>query len=108
MAFGGSLPQINLGVQETFVVFRIQAVEKLFYKYNDAASALKNRGRPSTLDNPARLTERQFIPHIPPTLVKREPTRHCKVGCLKKDANRKKDKERNTDSCIIIAELVCA
>ncbi|GFU28012.1 piggyBac transposable element-derived protein 4 [Nephila pilipes] len=56
----------------------------VLHKYDKAASGLKNVGRPLTIDNPARLTERHFIAYIPPTPAKREPTRQCKVCCSKK------------------------
>ncbi|GFW06463.1 hypothetical protein TNCV_2187971 [Trichonephila clavipes] len=40
-----------------FRKLRIEVVEELFYKYDDAASGQKNAGKPPTVDNTARLSE---------------------------------------------------
>ncbi|GFU58256.1 DUF4817 domain-containing protein [Trichonephila clavipes] len=57
----------------TYYIFRIsnpQVVEKLLHKYDDTASEQKYHGRPTTVDNPVRLTKGHFISHIPPTPAK--------------------------------------
>ena len=88
-----------VGKRITFLEFRIQVVEELLHKYDDAASGQKNVGRPPAIDNPACLTERHFISHIPPTPAKREPTRQCKVCCSKKDKNGKKIRKETRFFC---------
>ncbi|GFV43372.1 hypothetical protein TNCV_1948851 [Trichonephila clavipes] len=64
MALGGSLPQINLGVQE---------YQNQYVGDDGAASGQKSPSRPPT-DIPARLCVRNFISHISPTPTKREHT----------------------------------
>ncbi|GFW81306.1 hypothetical protein TNCV_376541 [Trichonephila clavipes] len=59
----------------TFSEYRNEVAEVLFYKYEDADSGQRNSGKPSTVDNPARLSEWHFICSIYHTPAKREPTR---------------------------------
>ncbi|GFW29291.1 hypothetical protein TNCV_742331 [Trichonephila clavipes] len=43
--------------------FRIQVVEELLHKYDDAASEQNSFCRPPTVDNPTRFSERRLISH---------------------------------------------
>ncbi|GFV45451.1 piggyBac transposable element-derived protein 4 [Trichonephila clavipes] len=74
-------------------------MEEPLCKHEDAASGQKNPGRPPAVDNPARLSGRHFISHIPPTPAKIKSTRQCKVCCSKRDANGKKRRKETRYWC---------
>ncbi|GFU86579.1 hypothetical protein TNCV_4480151 [Trichonephila clavipes] len=66
---------------------RIQIEEELLHKSDDEASGQKKHGKTPPADNSAHLSKRHFMSHIPPTPVKREPSRHFKVCCSRNDAD---------------------
>ncbi|GFY08978.1 hypothetical protein TNCV_4661691 [Trichonephila clavipes] len=63
------------------VQFRIKVVEELLHIHDEIASGQRKPGRPPTVDNSTRLTERHFTSHIPPTSAKHESTRQRRVCC---------------------------
>ncbi|GFV95072.1 transposase [Trichonephila clavipes] len=76
--------------ESIFSIKQETATKKALACYVDI---LQNPSRLHTVDNPARLSERHFISHIPPTLTKHESTRHCKVCRSIKDTKGKKTRK---------------
>ncbi|GFT50514.1 piggyBac transposable element-derived protein 4 [Trichonephila clavipes] len=71
-------------------------VEESFQRYSDRDNC-SGPEKPSSTLKPLRLTARHFASHIPPNPIKREPQRQCAVSCSRKDANGKKNSQRNTN-----------
>ncbi|GFU13864.1 piggyBac transposable element-derived protein 4 [Trichonephila clavipes] len=71
-------------------------VEESIRKYSDRDNC-SGPGRSSSTLNPLRLTARHFASHIPSNPIKREPRRQCAVCCSRKDANGKKNSQKNTN-----------
>ncbi|GFU67671.1 hypothetical protein TNCV_1644201 [Trichonephila clavipes] len=89
----------------TFLKFRIEVVEELFYNCDDRASGQSNPGRPTTVDNPARLSEPHFISHIFLLLLQTEAYKTVQSLLFKK-MEVEKILGRKHDSGVIIAEEV--
>ncbi|PRD22250.1 UNVERIFIED_CONTAM: hypothetical protein NCL1_49576 [Trichonephila clavipes] len=63
---------------------------RLLHKYDVTDSEQNNPSKPLEVDNTARLSERYFISHIPPTLAKCQPISTLQSLLLKKGCKRKK------------------
>lgn len=74
-----------------FGEFRLSLIRQILQEYHQPRKSSKG-GRPSSSENPLRLTERHFPTIVPPTEKKQAPTRVCTV-CSQSNLHPRKRKE---------------
>ena len=86
--------------------YRIMLVRSIFQTYRPELPP-PNSGRPSIHDHPARYTSGHFPTEIPPTKLKKAPTRQCVVCAKKRDINGKKNRRKTRYQCKICKQALC-
>lgn len=93
------------GGLKTHLQFRMDLITKIIEAY--CSTEAQTKGRPSSLPNPLRMTERHFPDYIPPTDKKENPTRVCQVCSRTKDRNGKKIRKESRYWCADCEVALC-
>lgn len=85
---------------KTALQYRMEVIRLMFEKYYRPDANVSIRvGRPSTVQNPTRLTGRHFPEYIPATDKKANPTRVCALCAKVRDAKGKKIRKESRYYC---------
>ncbi|GIY03723.1 piggyBac transposable element-derived protein 4 [Caerostris darwini] len=85
------------GGKNTQLEFRLDLIDRVIEKYHSGLNF--HRGRPGSVPNPLRLTERHFLEIIAPTDKKLRPARQCAVCCSKRNENGKRIRKETCYFC---------